>query len=581
MFYFRGAPPMSKKLLLLATALELLTFNAAAIGQILPQIPPSQIPRVPPTPEEKLEPPSEDRPEQEIDLPENILPPQNIPALEVKLFVSGFEFIGNHVLSDEQLSQLAQPYLNRALTASDLHQLRADITDLYGENGYTTSGAYIPIEENQGVDINAAVVTVQVIEGTVEEIEISGDDRLHRYVRQRLSSATSPALNQLELEEALRLLQIDPLIESISVNLSAGAEIGSGILSVQVNSQPNFQVRAGTDNRREPSAGSVQREVHLSASNLLAMGESFKLGYSNTDGSNSFNAGIEVPLNANNGTLSFVYGQLDGRIIEEPLNNFDIQADSSVYTLTVQQPLLRTASGTNLEEFSVGIAISRIESTTTLAGFPFPLSPGANNDGETHITELSLLQEYTRQDRESALLARSRFDFGMGAFGATIGAEPDGQYFAWRGQGAWLKRVFGNSQLSVRGDIQLTGDQLVPLSQLSLGGPRSIRGYRQDALIADSGLIATAKLAIPIFELGRNHQISLIPFVGAGFGWNNGSARALDESFLASVGLGAQYETAGFTARVNYAVPFTDVGLQGDSLQENGFDFELGYQLGF
>lgn len=569
---------MSKNLLILATALGLLTFEAAAIGQV-PQIPP----QVPPTPLEQLELelPSEDRPRQEIDLPDNVLPPQNIPAVEAKLFILEFEFIGNSVLSDEQLSQLAQPYINREVTSADLRQLRSDITDLYVEKGYTTSGAYIPIEENQGVDINAAVVAFQIIEGTVEEIEISGDERLHRYVRQRLLPAISPVLNQSELEEALRRLQADPLIESISANLSAGAEIGSSVLSVRVNGQPNFQARIGTDNRRAPSAGSVQRGVQLSASNLLALGESFNFSYSNTDGSNSFNAGIEIPLNADNGTLSFDYGQLDGRIIGEPVNDFDIRTDSSIYALTFQQPLLRATSNTSLEEFSAGIAISRIESATTLEGFPFPLSPGANNDGETRITELSLLQEYTRQDRESALLARSRFVFGIGAFDATVGAEPDGQYFAWSGQVAWLKRIFGNSQLSVSGDIQLSGDQLVPLSQLSLGGPSSVRGYRQDALIADSGLVANAELAIPVFELGRGQQISLIPFVGAGFGWNNGSARALDESFLASLGLGVQYKTAGFTARLNYAIPFSDVGLQGENLQESGFDFQLGYQLGF
>lgn len=569
--------PVSTNLLILATALGLSVFDAPAIGQI-PQIP---LPQVPPTPLEQLELPGEDRPRQEIDLPDNILPPQNIPAVEVKLFISKFEFIGNSVLSDEQLNQLAQPYLNRAVTFSELLQLRSNITDFYVKNGYTTSGAYIPIEENQGVDANAAVVALQIIEGTVEEIKIGGDERLRRYVRQRLSPAIYPVLNQPELEEALRLLQIDPLIESISANLSAGTETGFSILSVQVTGQPNFQARIGTDNRRVPSAGSIQREIQLSASNLLALGESFEVGYSNTDGSNSFNVGAEIPVNANNGTLRFDYGQLNGRIIEEPINDFDILADSSIYTLTLRQPILRAASENSLEEFSVGIAASSIQSAITLAGFPFPLSPGANENGETRITELSLLQEYTRQDRGGALLARSRFNFGIGAFGATIGADLDGQYFDWRGQLAWLKRVFGNSLLSVSGDIQLTSDQLMPLSQLSLGGPRSIRGYRQDALIADSGLMATAELAIPIFELDRSQKISLIPFAGAGFGWNNGAALALDESFLASVGLGAQYETEGFTARINYAIPFTEVGLQGDSLQESGFDFELGYQLGF
>ncbi|NJM99899.1 MAG: hypothetical protein HC800_24650 [Phormidesmis sp. RL_2_1] len=47
--------------------------------------------------------------------------------------------------------------------------------------------------------------------------------------------------------------------------------------------------------------------------------------------------------------------------------------------------------------------------------------------------------------------------------------------------------------------------------QFSLGGPSSVRGYRQDAVIADSGLIVTAEVDIPVLKVGRNHQMSLVP----------------------------------------------------------------------
>jgi hemolysin activation/secretion protein len=129
--------------------------------------------------------------------------------------------------------------------------------------------------------------------------------------------------------------------------------------------------------------------------------------------------------------------------------------------------------------------------------------------------------------------------------------------------------------------MQLSGDQLVPVSQFSLGGANSIRGYRQDAIIADSGVLVAAELAVPVLDLGREQQVSLIPFAGSGIAWNNGAQRALDQNFLASAGLGVRYEWDDFTARVNYAVPFTEVEREGDSLQEDGLDFSLNYQLRF
>ena len=571
-----------RNLIRLATAISTFAgINAEAQAQTVPALPPSQIPRLPQLPADTLQvPETEHSPIETPSIPTPTFTPE-APQIEASVFVSQFSFIGNTVFTNEQLLEVAQPYLNREVSFTELVQLRSEITDLYVNSGYTTSGAYLPIEDNQAVDVRSATIALQIIEGTVEEIDFSGDGRLNQYVRARLEEAIAPVLNQPQLEEALRLLQIDPLIESISANLSTGSQIGGSVLEVQVEAQPNFHVRVGTDNSRAPSAGSLQAEVQLSASNLLARGEELRLGYSHTEGSDGFSAGIEVPINASNTTVAFDYAQLDGQIIEEPLDDFDIQTDSQVYSLSLRHPLVRRASESSVEEFALGISADRIESETTLAGFPFPLSPGANEDGETQVTELTLSQEYLRQTRANALLVRSRLGLGIDAFDSTSGAEPNGQYLAWRGQALWLQRVWGNSQLVVNGDVQLSGDQLVPVRQFSVGGPNSVRGYRQDAVIADSGLAVTAELDIPILELEGNQQLSLIPFAGTGIGWNNGADRTLDQNFLASAGVGVQYEWEGLTARLNYAIPFTEVGIEGESLQEDGFDFALSYEFRF
>ena len=555
--------------------------NSEATAQTAPTLLPSQIPQIPSLPSDTIQVPEIERePLDTPSIPEPTFTPE-IPQVEDTIFISELRFTGNTVFTDEQLLEVARPYLNREVSFSELVQLRSEITDLYVNGGYTTSGAYLPIEENQSVNIRSASIAIQIIEGTVEEIDFGGDERLNRYVRTRLNNAIAPVLNQPKLEEALRLLQIDPLVASISANLSAGSQVGSSILTVQVQAQPHFQARVGTDNYRAPSAGSIQAEAQLSAANLLARGEEFRIGYSLTEGSDSFSAGVSVPLNASNTTLAFDYAQLEGRIVEVPLDDFDIRTDSQVYSLSLRHPLVRRASDSKIEELAVGISADRIESKTTVAGFPFPLSPGANEDGRTQITELTFSQEYLRQTRANALLMRSMWGLGLDAFDSTSGAEPNGQFLVWRGQALWLQSVGKDSQLTISGNIQLASNQLVPVRQFSIGGPNSIRGYRQDAVIADGGLTVTADLDIPILEIGNNQQLSLIPFAGAGVGWNNGEDRALDQSFLASVGVGVRYEWEELTARLNYAIPFTEAGIDGESLQEDGFDFSLGYQFRF
>ena len=555
--------------------------SAEARAQTVPPLPPSQLPQPPQLPVDTLQVPEiERKPIETPDIPEPTFTPE-IPRIQRTIFILGFEFIGNTVFTDEQLLEVAKPYLNREVSFTELVKLRSEITDLYVSRGYTTSGAYLPIEENQAVSVRSATIALQIVEGTVEEIDFSGSERLSHYVSARLNRAITPVLNQPALEEALRLLQIAPLIESISANLAAGSRTGSSILAVQIEAAPSFQVRIGTDNYRAPSVGSTQVDVQLSAANLLELGEELRFSYGRTEGSDSFNAGVEIPINVRNTTLAFDYAQLEGRIVEEPLNDFDIQTDSQVYSLSLRHPLIRRASEFKIEEFAVGISADRIESETTLAGFPFPLSPGADEDGSTQITELTLSQEYLRQTRVSALLARSRFGIGIDAFDFTSRAEPNGQYLVWRGQALWLQSIGEKSQLTVGTDVQLSGDPLVPVRQFSLGGPNSVRGYRQDAVIADSGLTVTAEVDIPVLKVGRSQQLSLVPFAGAGIGWSNEADRALNNNFLASAGIGMQYEWEGLTARLNYAIPFTEAGIEGQSLQEDGFDFTLSYQFRF
>ena len=72
------------------------------------------------------------------------------------------------------------------LLLSDLLDLRSAITNLYVEAGYISSGAFVPTNQ----ELADRTVQVQVIEGELEQIEISGLSRLReQYVRDRLSRA--------------------------------------------------------------------------------------------------------------------------------------------------------------------------------------------------------------------------------------------------------------------------------------------------------------------------------------------------------------------------------------------------------
>lgn len=106
------------------------------------------------------------------------------------------------------------------------------------------------------------------------------------------------------------------------------------------------------------------------------------------------------------------------------------------------------------------------------------------------------------RDAKRVLAARSQFSFGIDAFDATInnsgGAIPDGYFLAWIGQCQWVQQLSPRNLIVARIDTQLTPDLLLSLEQFSLGGVDTVRGYQQNQLVADNGLLASLEFRIPL-----------------------------------------------------------------------------------
>ena len=564
---------------LLATSILFCAIGNAAYAQTLPtEIPSLNLPQspqirdVPQSPE--LLAPLQPEAAPPTNLPVDLSPSNELPPVADKIFVSEFRFLGNSVFSSRQLLEISSSYLNREITFSDLLELQSKITEFYVKNGYITSRAYISAKENQNFNPKGASITITVTEGQVEELRVEGAPRLEKYVHDRIQRAISPAFNEPKLEDAIRLLRIDPLIKSISVDLSGGANGTSDVLRVVVEQNPPFHLAIAADNSRSALAGSFEQGIEVDASNLLSLGESGSIGYSRTEGSNQYKLGFSVPLNAQNGKLSFESIDFNSRIVQKPFNAFDIASQNRSYRLAYRQPIKRTATNSQAEELALGLSVARLESSSTIEGFPFPLSPGANADGQTRITELAFFQDYQKLTRRSVTAVHSEIGAGLNIFGwNSTGGDLDSEYLVWRGQAGLLKKV-GKSRLLVQSNAQLTGNELVPLAQFSLGNLRSAQSFRQLSLLSDNGFTSSVEFQTPVT---KNSLLSVVPFLDAGLGWNNGSGRTIKNDLLIAPGVGLQIDIGHFSARANYAVPLANL----EEGSESRLGFQLQYQMSF
>jgi hemolysin activation/secretion protein len=521
--------------------------------QPIPSLPPSERPQSSPLPK--------------LDVPAVQPMPGSTTGIPERIRVNRIQVPGNTVLQAE-VERIIAPNIGKELTFDELLNIRSQITELYLNNGYISSGAFIPNDQ----DLNSGNIVIQAVEGELEKVQIAGLRRLNEgYVRKRIENAASTPLNRSKLERALQLLQIDPLISRVEAELGAGSTPGRNILRLKLTEAPTFHAGVQLDNSQSSSVGAFQGNVFVSNDNLLGFGDRLSLNYGRTAGLNLYDGSYTLPINAKDGTLSFRYSNNNSKIIEDVFEEIGIRSRSQTYSLSLRQPLTRTVTN----EFALGLSLDlRRSRTFILDDVPFSFSEGPD-EGRSQATVLRLSQDWVNRNASRVLAARSQFSVGLDAFDATknSGDIPDGQFFSWIGQFQWVQQLSPRTVLLSRVATQLTPDSLLSLERFSLGGADTVRGYRQNQVVSDNGIFGSIEGRIPL--LAKADRLQLTPFFDWGYGWNN-SGDNPDPKFIASLGLGLRARLLpGLETRIDYGIPL----VRSSGLEDQRLQFSVNYQF--
>lgn len=499
---------------------------------------------------------------------------------DVKIPVRKIEVIGSTVFGPKELNPITQPLEGRSVTLEELRGVTKAITQLYLDSGYITSRAVLADQK-----ITDEIVRIQVIEGRLEEIQIEGTRRLNpNYIRQRVRLGATTPLRADKLEDQLRLLKADPLFENVEASLRSGKEIGHSILVVRVKEANPFYGNLSVDNYSPPSVGSERFGGGLGYRNLIGIGDELSGSYyrSTTGGSSVLDLSYRVPFNPMNGTLQF-HTYLDrNKITQEPFKELDIKGESNLYEISVRQPLIRTPR----EELALSLGFTYKDGQTFLFNnTPYPFGIGPDKNGVSRTSVFRFGQDYIRRDLQGAWALRSQFSVGTGLFDATINQSPipDSRFFSWLSQIQRVQRLGNDHLLIVQGDLQLTPNSLLPSEQFVIGGGQSLRGYRQNVRSGDNGFRFSVENRITLErdEAGVS-TFQLAPFLALGTVWNHSDNpnKLPNQTFLASAGLGLLWEALPrLFLRLDYAIPFIDLGDRGTNAQDDGFYFSVNYEL--
>lgn len=516
----------------------------------------------------------------EAPAPSFILPPvkptpseQTLLSSQVQVFVRSFHILGNTVLDPEKLKAVVAPYVGHEVSAEELQELRRKLTQLYVDAGFISSGVIIPDQQ-----VVNGIVTLQVIEGRLSRVEVTGLRHLKPdYIRDRVALDSEHPLKFSDLEERLQLLHQDRLIEHLSGQLTPGERLGESVLTVAVEESRPYWLAVSIDNHRSPSVGSLQAGIHAGHWNLTGWGDALQLDFGLTEGLDDLLLAYSFPLSARGTTLGLEYERSGSEVIEEPFNELDIESDYRSLALYLRQPFLWTLN----RSFDLTLKLENARSETFfLNGIPFP-AEGSEN-GKSEVTAVRLIGDWLDRQENQVIAARSTFSWGIDAFGATIhDGEPDGSFFAWLGQFQWARR-FGDNQNQVifRTDVQLASDPLLSLERFAVGGAYSVRGYRENLLVRDNGLVSSLELRFPVLrDAAGISRIQLAAFVDYGQSWNK-AGNTPEPRSISSAGLGLRWDpTVDLHAELYGAVPFYKVDYNDHDLQDEGIYFLIGYQL--
>ena len=482
---------------------------------------------------------------------------------------------GNTVLDPADVAVLLEQFEGPAVSFENLQSARTVLTEAYILQGYVSSGVLIPDQE-----VVDGTVRLTAHESGLGDINISGNQHLRSsFIEKRLRQDLGPVLNVYELENSLRLMQQRPLIDTVNAEIIPGENRGENILNLQVKEAKPLTVSAGYNNHRSPSVGEDQYVVSAAHQSLTGNGDYLAVNYGQADGQDNLAVVYGIPLTAQDLTLETYYIDGQSDIVESPFEDLDIVSKTKTWGVKLYRPVVRSLE----HNVVVGLTFENAQNESFLLGSPFSFSPGERL-GESEVSVLRLSTDWTWRRDQDAIALRGTLNQGVNWLNATENGDlpgnlPDSEFTSFLFQAHYARALpWWGMQILGRFTGQLSSDPLLAVEKLAVGGARTVRGYRENQLVRDEGLIASVEMRIPLFidDAGRSRiGLTFAPFFDYGISIDKRiDLPGLDDPSsqeIASVGAGLIWNWwEPLYAEVYYGDALKDVGNSNDSLQERG-----------
>lgn len=446
-----------------------------------------------------------------------------VPRDETCINVTSLQLLGARLLPQEAIGDLERSVVGHCVGMSGVNQLLRRVTDAYVSRGYITSRAYVPPQ-----DASAGALTIVVIEGTVERIEIEPPASAAAFTA--FPNVVGKVFNLRAAEQGID--QLNRLASNqAKLDIRPGSTPGSSVLRVLNQPRRRASALLATDNTGSPETGEWQSTLTLMADNPLGLNDSLLLSHnrsvddpSGPAASRATSLNFSVPYGWWMANLSLSDARY-ASVVKGITRDFVTEGDSRTATLRMERVAYRdqrhklTLYGgltrRDGENFVAGQLIDSSSRVVTLAQFDANLSIARGGALWSLDAGLAHGLSWFGADNDPVTLARGapRSQFTKLTFGAglTQAFEPLGV----------------RTQLTSTLSAQWSDDVLFASEQMAISGLFAVRGYRDVRLFGDRGTIWRNEIAFPVSFETRRRQLALRPFIGldAGRLWPHDDVR--------------------------------------------------------
>ena len=428
--------------------------------------------------------------QQSSPLPPKVVPtpPEPAPDLSnafVSVSIKSIRFVGNTLLTTEQLSPVVQNYLQQPQNFTQLQQAAQDITSAYRKAGWLAR-AYLPKQT-----LSDGVLTIKIVEAAFSGVSLDGAEpaRVKAAQVQRLfnhQQALGQPVSVAALDRALLLADDLPGITAAGA-LVAGRQDGETGIRLKLVDEPLVFGDARVDNTGSRSTGAQRLSASLYLNSPLGIGDLFSASAAHTEGSDYLRLGATAPVGNDGWRLGGNASALNYRVISPEFAALNSQGNSAGYGLEARYPWVRERNRNLYVTLAHDIKNFHNESSATVQSSYTSQNSSLDLSG-------NIFDSWGGGGANSASLTLVAGNLALGSLQPSENAALEGSFSKLRYALARQQTLTSDTSLYATLSGQYADQTLDSSEKFSLGGASGVRAYPTSEGMGSSGQLLNLEL---------------------------------------------------------------------------------------